>query len=79
MRSDEILASVYEVEQAQQAQQQQAQQAAKAGQKRGSLQIELSGASLGVLEPVLSLEKTDLMFWMMLIQTGLLFLIWRQG
>jgi hypothetical protein len=45
-----------------------------------SSQTSLPSGSVGAaLEPVLSMEKTDMMFWLMVLQTILLALIWLQG
>jgi hypothetical protein len=76
MRSDQIINGVYgaDITQTQQQQAQQAQQVA------GSLNLSLPSGSIGqTLAPVMAMEKTDLMFWMLAVQTVLLILIWRQG
>ena len=61
--------------------QQQAQQA-QANQNQGSVQTTASDSSSSTtleqsLEPVLKAEKSDLMFWMMVLQVLLLVGIWR--
>lgn len=58
----------------QQQQQQQRQQQQEAAQTGAAI-----GGTLGeALAPVLQAEKTDAMFWLLVAQTFLLYLIWRK-